>query len=772
MKKKFLKVLTLTGILCLTPVLLNSCSTEGTTEVDKEGVLISGNKTLKVGETLTLKANFSAGTFDILWTSGDPSVATVDDKGVVSALKVGEATIYVQKDGNPNVRDEVIVKVTEEEKEPNAEFAKATFVDYDGTVLGTDYVKKGEVPHFNGKEPVRLSDDSYSYIFLKWDKDLAAIDEDTTFTAVYETTTLSDFAFSVDLVNGGYKITGYNGTKTDLVIPSTFNFRKVVSIGDGVFSKGYSTNKPNYTIKTVVIPDTVVSIGESAFRYCAAITSVSLPKSVKEIGSYAFENCVSLEGTLEFGDELSVINASAFQYCQKLGKVVCGKGLKEIGRAAFGGCYALQIVFNDGLEKIDHFALEWNLAMKKVTLPDSVKYLGESVFCHCEVLTELNLPKNLETIDYEVSGSYVGYQSLVLGATNLRKITISEENPSFVVVDDDAIYSKDESILYAVACDRHGDFNVSEKCTEIKGSAFYKVNGNGLFIPKKVKKVGQSAFWISKFSSIEFENDDSAEVTPISLGGGAFNECALLNKVVFSNAMTEIPSNAFNGLSNLQEFVSSGTISKVGSYAFSDCYYLKSFNFDGVESIGSFAFEETSIESAKVPAGQTLMEAGMFSGATKLKKVEFLGDKITKYNAFCFQSTAIEKFVMTNKVEKIMGSAFRGCANLKEVSLSSALKGTTTSYIGDYIFAECYNLDTLTFGKALTATELKSWQMKFPANVFKGDSKLATINFRGDEAAFKKVTFADVSITKKITDGTITVNYNYVDSADQVAGAM
>src|SRR5690349_10862802 len=64
--------------------------------------------------------------------------------------------------------------------------------------------------------------------------------------------------------NGAITITGYSGSPTTIVIPSTVN--------------GYP----------------VTSIASAAFYFFTSLTSVTIPDSVTSIGSYVFDDCYNL----------------------------------------------------------------------------------------------------------------------------------------------------------------------------------------------------------------------------------------------------------------------------------------------------------------------------------------------------------------------------------------------------------------------------------------------------------------------------------------------
>ena len=68
----------------------------------------------------------------------------------------------------PSSSIEVIVSSTSS-SEPIVKTFTVTWTNYDGTVLKTDTdVLEGSTPSFNGEDPTRENDDTYSYTFTGW----------------------------------------------------------------------------------------------------------------------------------------------------------------------------------------------------------------------------------------------------------------------------------------------------------------------------------------------------------------------------------------------------------------------------------------------------------------------------------------------------------------------------------------------------------------------------------------------------------------------------
>ena len=129
----------------------------------------------------------------------------------------------------------------------------------------------------------------------------------------------SDFAF--DPITG--TITGYAGTRKDVVIPSTINSVAVKVIGTNSFRiRG---------ITSVYIPDGVTSIGKEAF-YVNGLTSVRLPKTLVSIGVGAFRG--NKLTVIDFPNSLTSISSDSFRN-NKLTSVYIPSGVTALNDGEF-----------------------------------------------------------------------------------------------------------------------------------------------------------------------------------------------------------------------------------------------------------------------------------------------------------------------------------------------------------------------------------------------------------------------------------------------------
>lgn len=192
-----------------------------------------------------------------------------------------------------------------------------------------------------------------------------------------------------------------------------------------------------YNLTNLVIPSTVTyegkvykvtRIGFDAFNQCDKLTFVDIPSSVKTIGVGAFNFCSSLTSiTLKEG--LEHIEWNAFEDCKSLENITFPNSLKTIGNYAFsntlwyknhpnGAVYASNVfykykgdipqntsfVIKEGTVSISPYAFvkenyHEDYSLVSVSIPNSVKVIGEGVFYRCRALTSIVIPDGVTTIE-------------------------------------------------------------------------------------------------------------------------------------------------------------------------------------------------------------------------------------------------------------------------------------------------------------------------------------------------------------------------------------
>lgn len=190
-----------------------------------------------------------------------------------------------------------------------------------------------------------------------------------------------------ELADGTLKLTKYNGSDSEVVIPSVIAEKKVTVIGAGLF-------KANRTMTSVTIPAGITRIENSAFENCL-ITSVMLPGSVTALGANAFYNCAKLE-TVELPRSVTTIGERAFHGTKWI------ESLKKTANMA---------IVNDRLLEVSDTSSE------TLAIPSSVKTIGEGAFYYHYKLSEVTIPASTETICADAFKNCTALKSVYVPAT-------------------------------------------------------------------------------------------------------------------------------------------------------------------------------------------------------------------------------------------------------------------------------------------------------------------------------------------------------------------
>lgn len=236
---------------------------------------------------------------EALWSSSDNNIATVDDKGMVTGVVPGTATITATAKLGSGVKGTCSVTVY---PKPPAEFSYEhtgtgiTITGYTGSAA--EVTVPGEI---EGK-PV---------LFI----DMNAFKEKTGITKVV----LPD---SILIIYNN----AFSGCSSlaSITLPQSL----IIIEWNAFYECSSLTN--------LKIPDGVTEIGLRAFYDCSSLSAVGLPPGLTEIENSLFLGCTSLAG-ITIPDGVTSIGEYAFYLCKNLNRITIRAHVTSFGEKAFGG---------------------------------------------------------------------------------------------------------------------------------------------------------------------------------------------------------------------------------------------------------------------------------------------------------------------------------------------------------------------------------------------------------------------------------------------------
>lgn len=203
------------------------------------------------------------------------------------------------------------------------------------------------------------------------------------------------------------RITGYNGSDTELAIPAQIGQYSVGSIGDGAF-------KGNAAITSVTIPSGVTCIGYEAFQGCESLASVTLPPTITDWCD----------------DIINGYKSNAFQGCTALSQLTLPEGLASIGQNAFQGCVALDnVIIPSTIQRFRDTAFAGCTSLANLELKEGIRQIGYRAFQGCTALEEVKIPSTIEnwgTINASGVPALLHDCAPFIDCTSLKKIIFTE----------------------------------------------------------------------------------------------------------------------------------------------------------------------------------------------------------------------------------------------------------------------------------------------------------------------------------------------------------
>jgi hypothetical protein len=365
-------------------------------------------------------------------------------------------------------------------------------------------------------------------------------------------------------------ITGYVGSDTDVVIPSTIYDMPVVSVGAWAF---YGRSD----LTSVSIPASVVSIGAYSFSGCSGLTGAAIAEGVERIEAFAFYQCSALTG-VSVPASVTEIGLGAFSRCASLASISVhadNPNYSSLNGVLYNKNQTLLIQYPSG--KAGAFSI-----------PAGVSEIEQGAFAFGNYLTSVDMPASVFTIGRGAFSS----------CASLTAINVDAAHPLYSSLDC-VFYNKDQSILALYPSGKSGAFIIPGTVTRILDGAFAGcTNLTGITIPSSVTRIGDVAFE-SCTALTEIAIPDSVTL----IGRGLFYNCTALASVTLGSGISSIPDGIifdveivgmFAGCTALESIMLPSDITRIGNYAFYGCSALDTAYFLGdAPDLGSNVFTGT-----------------------------------------------------------------------------------------------------------------------------------------------------------------------------------
>lgn len=365
-------------------------------------------------------------------------------------------------------------------------------------------------------------------------------------------------------------------------------------------------------------------------------------------------------------------------------KIVIEEGVTSIGVYAFTECRnLLEVTIPSTVKSIGQNAFNNCNALSSLALPEGLTSIGEYAFGYCNALTEVTVPGSVKELESRVFYFCQGLMTAVIG---------------------EGVTKLPDYMFYG--CGKLEEVTISSTVKEIGKGVFNGAKLAAVSLPEGLTSIGDEAFSGNRYLT--------AVALPEGLqylGSGAFNSCAKLTEIVIPAGVTEIGSSTFNYCTKLTSVMLSGDVTSIGDMAFHNCTSLKNINIPAtVTAIGEDAFTYCSaLKNITLPDGLTSIGARAFYNAgisgvvTIPDSVTYLGEAAFDW---CQQITAVH---IGSGITRIPKQAFHYCGKLENVTIpesvtaigdeafySSALKEITipasVETIDSGVFADCSDL--------------------------------------------------------------------------------
>lgn len=228
------------------------------------------------------------------------------------------------------------------------------------------------------------------------------------------------------------------------------------------------------------LPEGVKYIEPYEFASCENLTGITLPESLIEVKNNAFEYTKIKE--FNFKSNLKKIHDEAF-YLSSIEVVTFQEGLEEIGNAAFNSTNISTLKLPNSLKVLGSKAFKGSWKLLSLEFGNGLVTIGDDAFFRSNKLAgEITLPSSIKNLG---NGVFANYASIT---------DIKFTGEGDFVSENGILMDKEKTTVYGIAAN-HATKNVviPSSVVELKKYGLYGSKMTSLSLPEGLKTIGEEA---------------------------------------------------------------------------------------------------------------------------------------------------------------------------------------------------------------------------------------------------------------------------------------
>ena len=422
-------------------------------------------------------------------------------------------------------------------------------------------------------------------------------------------------------------------------------------------------------------------------------------------GRKLLKSPTTLSGTYSIKKTTEIICDRAFFVCINLTSISVPNSVKDIGEWAFAGCSLLSSIdIPNSVISIGNNAFAGCLSLKYISIPESVICLNGNPFGDCEGEIEC------------LSANFIYEDDVLFNRDKSEIISFrNQEIESYIIPDSvtsigDGAFGCCSSLSSLFipnsvtsigdgafeGCSSLSSLVIPDSVVNIKGNPFYLWKGKLECLSASFIYEDNVLFNMDKSKLISYRNQEAKSfIIPngvMSIEKYAFSGCSSLISISVPKSVTSIGDGAFDGCSSLSSIAISDSITSISAWTFDGCKSLRSLIIpDSVTCIGNEAFRGcSSLCSLVIPDSVTSIGDGAFDGCSSLRSL-VIPDCVTSIRDGAFDGcSSLRSLIIPDSVTSIGDGAFSSCSSLR----SLVIPDSVTS-IGNGVFSSCSSLRSL-----------------------------------------------------------------------------